>query len=85
MLGAAAPATVSELARSRPRGARSLAVLLDVAAWANANEESAPDPAGAARLLRGAGWQVAVARPTLSMDQVWRELGQGVSTPTEVG
>jgi uncharacterized protein (DUF58 family) len=74
VLGAATPTAVAELMRYRPRSARSLAVLLDVAAWAATGEESAPDAEAAVDLLRGAGWGVVVARPDQSIDAVWAEL-----------
>jgi uncharacterized protein (DUF58 family) len=74
VLGAATPTAVAELMRYRSRSARSLAVLLDVAAWAAASEESTPDSEAAAGLLRGAGWGVVVARPDQSIDAVWTEL-----------
>ncbi|HEY8374710.1 MAG TPA: DUF58 domain-containing protein [Pseudonocardiaceae bacterium] len=83
ILGAASPTAVGELVRHRSRAGRSLAVLLDVAAWATAEEESVPDPHEAARLLRGAGWRVAVAGPNRSMAEVWAELcGTSIATST---
>jgi uncharacterized protein (DUF58 family) len=87
ILGAATPTAVAELVRYRPRGARSLAVLLDVGMWAGPSEESAPDPEAAARLLRGSGWGVAVARPEQTMYAVWAELRRsGVGhTPSPAG
>ncbi|MCP2256953.1 Uncharacterized conserved protein, DUF58 family, contains vWF domain [Streptoalloteichus tenebrarius] len=74
VLGATTPAAAAELIRWRPRGARSLAVLVDVAGWATGGEEKAPAPEEAARLLRGAGWRVAVARVDTTMAAVWSEL-----------
>ncbi|GLZ29776.1 hypothetical protein Lesp02_19660 [Lentzea sp. NBRC 105346] len=74
VLGGITPAAVEDLIRFRPRGMRSLAVLLDVNAWASASEDKAPDPADAHRLLSSAGWGVALARPQSPMPQVWREL-----------
>ncbi|GGM37940.1 hypothetical protein GCM10012275_06220 [Longimycelium tulufanense] len=81
VLGATTPAAVGELIRYRPRGARSLAVLLEVGAWATGSEESAPDPGDAARLLRAAGWRVALARPDTPMAAVWNELCQPGAVP----
>ncbi|SEQ53002.1 Uncharacterized conserved protein, DUF58 family, contains vWF domain [Lentzea xinjiangensis] len=90
VLGAVSPASVEELIRYRPRGMRSLAVLLDVNAWAGGSDASAPDPEDARRLLTGAGWGVVIARPSASMQQVWQELcasagNRGPSVRSEVG
>ncbi|ATE56706.1 MULTISPECIES: DUF58 domain-containing protein [Actinosynnema] len=85
LLGACSAEAAESLARHRRRGTRSLAVVLDVAAWAGARENaavSAAGPAGAAatsaedtaRVLRASGWGVVVATPATPMDQVWREL-----------
>jgi uncharacterized protein (DUF58 family) len=79
VLGTVSNESVHELAKFRPRGIRSLAVVLDTPAWAGtinargrqvaANEESIA-------LLRAAGWGVVVADPTTPMQQVWAELCQ---------
>ncbi len=78
VLGAVGAAGVEQLLEHRPRGMRSHAVLLDVAAWATAPDGppavAAPDPAQAARLLVAAGWSVAVARPDQSLSSVWDQL-----------
>jgi uncharacterized protein (DUF58 family) len=74
VLGAATPTSAAELARFRPRGTRSLAVLLDVAEWNAAGEDNAPDPEEAARVLRATGWHVTIARPHSPMTLVWEEL-----------
>jgi hypothetical protein len=65
------------LAQYRPRGIRSLAVLLDTPTWAGA--VNAPGHRAAATeesiaLLRAAGWGVVVADPTTPMPQIWAEL-----------
>jgi uncharacterized protein (DUF58 family) len=77
VLGSISAESIHELTRRRPLGSRSLAVLLDTAAWsaevsapelrANAVEESAA-------LLRAAGWGVVVAGPSTPMPQVWADL-----------
>ncbi|WP_209621798.1 DUF58 domain-containing protein [Saccharothrix coeruleofusca] len=90
VLGACTPAAVDAMARNRPRGMRSLAVVLDVKAWAGPNEDPAPDPAEAQRLLGAAGWGVAVATPSTPMNQVWQQLchsagNRGPVVRTEVG
>ncbi|ASO19437.1 uncharacterized protein (DUF58 family) [Actinoalloteichus hoggarensis] len=74
VLGAVTPGAAAELARHRPRGLRSAAVLLDVRAWAGSDQPAAPDPAPAAALLRAAGWSVVVARPDQLMSAIWAEL-----------
>ncbi|HKR49874.1 MAG TPA: DUF58 domain-containing protein [Pseudonocardiaceae bacterium] len=80
VLGAVGPATLEQLLALRPRGLRSHAVLLDVAAWDPVKDGSpaaaAPDPAPsdptqAARLLAAAGWSVTVARPAQPPSAVW--------------
>ncbi|MCG8922952.1 DUF58 domain-containing protein [Lentzea sp. CC55] len=90
VLGGVSPASVEELIRYRPRGMRSLAVLLDVNAWSGGTDASAPDPDDARRMLAGAGWGVAIAKPAASMQQVWQELcasagNRGPSVRSEVG
>ncbi|NUT46256.1 MAG: DUF58 domain-containing protein [Saccharothrix sp.] len=90
ILGGSTPAVVDALVRNRPRGMRSLAVVMDVNAWASATEDPAPDPAHAQRLLGDAGWGVVVARPSTPMGQVWQELchsagNRGPVVRTEVG
>ncbi|MGH3751258.1 MAG: DUF58 domain-containing protein [Pseudonocardiaceae bacterium] len=75
VLGAIGPAGAEQLLRLRPRGMRSHAVLLDVAAWAADGEPAAaPDPARVGRLLAAAGWSVTVARPGQSPSAVWDRL-----------
>ncbi|MGH3884854.1 MAG: DUF58 domain-containing protein [Pseudonocardiaceae bacterium] len=78
VLGAVGPAAVEQLLAHRPRGMRSHAVLLDVAAWSARGDGSPsaapPDPAQAARLLVAAGWSVTVARPDQPPPLVWDRL-----------
>ncbi|SDO07423.1 DUF58 domain-containing protein [Lentzea jiangxiensis] len=90
VLGGVSPASVEELIRYRPRGMRSLAVLLDVNAWSGGADASAPDPEDVRRMLAGAGWGVTIAKPSASMQQVWQELcasagNRGPSVRSEVG
>jgi uncharacterized protein (DUF58 family) len=90
VLGGLSPASAEELVRYRPRGMRSMAVLLDVNAWAGGTDSPAPAPEDARRLLTGAGWGVAIAKPAASMQQVWQELcasagNRGPSVRSEVG
>jgi uncharacterized protein (DUF58 family) len=77
VLGTVSNEAVLELARYRPRGIRSLAVLLDTPTWAGV--VTAPGHRAAATeesiaLLRAAGWGVVVADPATPMPQVWTEL-----------
>jgi uncharacterized protein (DUF58 family) len=77
VLGTVSNEAVHELARYRPRGIRSLAVLLDTPTWAGAI--NAPGHRAAATeesiaLLRAAGWGVVVADPSTPMQQVWSDL-----------
>ncbi len=77
ILGTVSNQAVTELARFRPRGIRSLAVLLDTPAWSggvSAPEHRAAATEESAALLRAAGWGVVVAGPNTSMPQVWADL-----------
>jgi uncharacterized protein (DUF58 family) len=74
VIGALPAAAVDKLGRCRPRGARALAVLLDVSAWAPSDSGEIVDVERTARLLRNAGWGVVVARPGQPLTQVWRQL-----------
>ena len=90
ILGGCTPAVVDGLVRFRPRGMRSLAVVLDVSAWAGATEDKAPDVGEARQLLATAGWGVSIARPSTPMNEVWQELchsagNRGPIVRTEVG
>jgi uncharacterized protein (DUF58 family) len=73
VLGSLSPVAAAELARSRARRARNLAVLLDTAAWANPEESRAADPSEAASLLREAGWAVVVVAPGTPIDELWSQ------------
>jgi uncharacterized protein (DUF58 family) len=77
VLGTVSTEAVHELARYRPRGIRSLAVLLDTPIWAgtvNAPGHRAAATEESIALLRAAGWGVVVADPTTPMPQIWAEL-----------
>lgn len=75
ILGATTPESLSQLIGHRARGTRSLAVLLDTAAWAGPGESTAgTDIEGATALLRGAGWGVTVAQPNTPMAATWATL-----------
>lgn len=77
ILGTVSNEAVGQLASHRPRGTRSLAVVLDTPAFTSG--VSAPDHRAAATeesaaLLRAAGWGVVVAGEGAPMPQVWSEL-----------
>lgn len=77
ILGTVSNEAVSQLARHRRHGARSLAVVLDTPAFAGGM--SVPDHRAvateeSAALLRAAGWRVVVAGEGAPMPQVWSEL-----------
>ncbi len=77
VLGTVSNESVHELSRYRPRGIRSLAVLLDTPGWSsgvNKPENRAAATEESVALLRAAGWGVVVAGPGSPMQQVWAEL-----------
>lgn len=87
VLGAVNPATIEHLLAQRPKGVRSHAVLLDVAAWERQPPSPgvpspgvpspgvpSPDPVQVADLLTAAGWSVAIACPDRPPDAVWAQL-----------
>jgi uncharacterized protein (DUF58 family) len=74
ILGATSPSAISQLVSQRGRGSRSLAVLLDTAAWHNEGPGTDTDIDGAHALLGAAGWHVTVARPNTPMTAVWSTL-----------
>jgi uncharacterized protein (DUF58 family) len=77
VLGTVSTEAVHELAQFRPRGIRSLAVLLDTPTWAagvSAPEQRAAATEDSAALLRASGWGVVIADPGSPMPQVWAEL-----------
>ncbi|MEV4056879.1 DUF58 domain-containing protein [Amycolatopsis sp. NPDC049688] len=77
VLGTVSTEAVHELTQFRPRGIRSLAVLLDTPTWSagvTAPEQRAAATEDSAALLRAAGWGVVVAGPGSPMPQVWAEL-----------
>ncbi|MEU0788620.1 DUF58 domain-containing protein [Amycolatopsis sp. NPDC005961] len=77
VLGTVSTEAVHELAQFRPRGIRSLAVLLDTPTWSagvTAPEQRAAATEDSAALLRASGWGVVIAGPGSPMPQVWAEL-----------
>ncbi|MGY1697270.1 DUF58 domain-containing protein [Geodermatophilus sp. SYSU D00814] len=86
VLGAVAPDDLAELLAARSGPHNDVAVLLDVASWAEAGGRTRRGLSATARahlaaqveesasLLRGAGWQVTVAGAGSSVEAVWAEL-----------
>ena len=89
VLGTVSTEAVHQLAQFRPRGIRSLAVLLDTPSWAagvSAPEKRAAATEESVALLRAAGWGVVVAGPGSPMPQVWADLCQaGARRGTLIG
>lgn len=88
VLGTVSAESVHELAQYRPRGIRSLAVLLDTPTWSSgvsAPEQRAAATEDSAALLRAAGWGVVVAGPGSPMPQVWAELCRAGARGTLIG
>jgi uncharacterized protein (DUF58 family) len=85
ILGASTPEALSQLISQRARGSRSLAVLLDTAAWGAGQETGSPDTdiEGATALLRGAGWGVTLAQPNVPMTAVWSALCRSHGTRSD--
>lgn len=82
VLGAVTRADLATLATLRQGGTRSLAILLDVEAWAGSPTEghrfgSVEEQAA---LAQQQGWSVVVARPDDKMATLWQNLGR--TTPT---
>jgi uncharacterized protein (DUF58 family) len=90
LLGAIGPEEVVDLVRARSGPVTDAAILSDIGAWAEAGlgrgrrslTASARSELDVQRdevlsLLRAAGWQVAVSRPDVTVEQVWSELGRG--------
>jgi uncharacterized protein (DUF58 family) len=88
LLGSVGPDDVVDLIRSRSGPTTDLAVLTDIESWADtgsgpgrrrlstaSRSALAGQREDAARLLRAAGWRVAVARADRTVADVWAELG----------
>ncbi|RZS34791.1 uncharacterized protein (DUF58 family) [Herbihabitans rhizosphaerae] len=71
IIGGADADAYDELVRFRGRGARSLAVVMDVQAWGAGGSGKELDADRGAGLLSAAGWGTTVARPDLAMPLVW--------------
>ncbi|MGJ7906121.1 DUF58 domain-containing protein [Actinopolyspora sp. H202] len=80
ILGRTTLAGADELASLRPTGARSLALLLNVAGWNTDGQEGGQS--AVARRLRGAGWTVTtVDGPTTPIPRVWESLCEQTVSP----
>jgi uncharacterized protein (DUF58 family) len=88
LLGAVGADDVAELVRVRSGPTSDVAVLTDVASWADAGavrsrrgiatssrDELAAQREEAARLLRGAGWRVVTAGAPTRLEDVWAAMG----------
>jgi uncharacterized protein (DUF58 family) len=98
LLGAVGADDVAELVRVRSGPATDVAVLADVTSWADpaggrsrrgvsasSREELARQREEAARLLRSAGWRVAVAGSGHGVEDVWAMLGAPAGAPGPLG
>lgn len=75
VLGATTAVGVAELTKLRPRGARSLAMVLDVRAWNGDSPDGGSDAENTARRLRSAGWTVVVVDgPDTPIATAWSRL-----------
>ncbi|MGY1793726.1 DUF58 domain-containing protein [Geodermatophilus sp. SYSU D00525] len=86
LLGAVGPDDLTELVAARSGPSADVAVLLDVASWADPGARSKRGLSATARsaltaqleqsaaLLRGAGWQVVVADSSRTVEAVWADL-----------
>jgi hypothetical protein len=95
LLGLVGPDDVAALIRARSGPGSDVAVVPDPASWldagalrgrrplsAGARAEAGERSDSAGRLLRAAGWQVLLARPDETVDDVWSQLtGTGASGP----
>ncbi|MEU6644830.1 DUF58 domain-containing protein [Saccharomonospora sp. NPDC046836] len=80
VLGTISTESVHQLTKYRPRGSRSLAVLLDIPTWTGAAAAPENRPVeDTAALLRAAGWGVVIATTGTPMPQVWSELCRTVA------
>jgi uncharacterized protein (DUF58 family) len=88
LLGLVAPQDVAALVRARSGPGTDLAVLPHAESWLDAGAQRTRRPLSPGaraqlvqrhddgiRLLRAAGWQVALARPEETVDEVWSRLG----------
>lgn len=77
VLGSVSNEAILELSQHRAPHARSVAVLLDTAAWSSSVSAAAQRTVavdGSANLLRAAGWTVVIATPSSRIPQVWADL-----------
>jgi uncharacterized protein (DUF58 family) len=93
LLGAIGPEDAAELVRARSGPTTDLAVLVDIGSWAEtgargrrpvtgtARSELTRQQEAAADLLRGGGWQVAIASAADPVTAVWARLGRPGAAP----
>lgn len=78
VLGDVGPTDLAALSRLRAGATRSLCILLDVAAWARADNVGSGDLASVASRaasLRRQGWSVTTASPTDRLPSLWSQFG----------
>lgn len=76
VLGTVGTESVHQLTHGRAHGLRSIAVVLDSAAWAGESARSRRIPTAheSAELLRAAGWITVVVGPDSTIPRVWTDL-----------
>lgn len=78
ILGDCTDADIVSVSGLRSGATRSLAILLDTAAWSRDKAVAGTNPVGKqAGALRARGWTVAVAGPSQPLPSVWQELSAG--------
>ena len=78
VLGDVNPTDIAALSRLRAGSTRSLCILLDVAAWARADNVGAGDLASVqsrAETLQRQGWTVRIANPSDRLPSLWGDFG----------
>ena len=78
VLGDLEPTIARRLIAAKPRSARGVALLLDVAGWDPAGGATHAASATAA-LLAAAGWRVVVVHPADDLEDIWRRACRGES------
>ncbi len=74
ILGDCSDADIASVSGLRVGASRSLAILLDTAAWARDKAPTGRDAAEQAQSLRARGWTVVVAGPSDRLPDIWQDL-----------
>ncbi|MBB3665050.1 Uncharacterized conserved protein, DUF58 family, contains vWF domain [Prauserella flava] len=86
VLGTVGGHGIAELTHTRPRGAPSLAVLVDTASWQQPGGGPTAAVTDTAALLRAAGWRVVVAGRRADVADIWAQLCRATATtPLQAG